>query len=237
MAFSPYQRLLPYELAQTAQQIARLEAARADLLYTPELVAARTLWAATPPLPRGLRGARLETVLKLINDLSPRVTGELAGQGRRSIMDDGRQQPALSAARNRQVDIAIDLLRVKIVNRMQGPNPTQAVTSDILLMFGDAMPEAIPRIKEVVDLLRELYNRREPAGYVIDETLPSTFAARAVNTGKPATSYIRLPARALNGALDESDLACALLHEGSHLIADDGRLRLPWQPAALFPAP
>jgi hypothetical protein len=162
----------------------------------------------------------LEIVLKSINDLSARVTDELAHPGS-SVMDDDQEQPApVSAVGNRQVGKAIDLLTVGVVNRMQGPGATRQVTSDILLMFGNAMPQAIPRIKEVVDLLRELYNRSSPAGYVVDETLPSSIGALGANTGVRATSYIRLRTSALNGTMSAPDLACTLMHEGSHLIAD-----------------
>jgi hypothetical protein len=219
--FAAYQRLLPYELAQTDRDIARLRTAGRRGLYTPEVAAARTLWATVPTLPAASRVAPLEIVLKSINDLSPRVRDELAHQGD-SGMDDDQQQPQqpTSAVRNRQVDSAIDLLTVRVVKCMQGPNATQQVTSDILLMFGNTMPQAIPRIKEIVDLLRELYNRPSPDGYVLDTTLPSSMAALGTNTGVRTTSYIRLATSALNGTVPVPDLACTLMHEGSHLIAD-----------------
>ncbi len=52
----------------------------------------------------------MEIVLKSINDLSARVTDELAHQGR-SVTDDDQQPMPVSAVGNRQVDAAIDASR------------------------------------------------------------------------------------------------------------------------------
>ena len=209
-----YRQLVPHELARIRGVIAKLppEIVEVSMLAS-SLEDVETRWAQEASWTPENRAKQLPLLVKDVNNLALRseAAGRSPVQGEEPLAE-----PAW-LTKNDRIAAAIDLLKDKVVNAISSEDPS--VTGSIALLFPGHAKEAAGRIKQIVTLLRQLNARtRLNPGYQMDPRLPDSMAAQASEPGP--MSFIGLSLGVLSGKVPLGKFATALLHEGSHLIAD-----------------
>jgi hypothetical protein len=205
-----YQRLVGGELRSIEVTLGRMQPGQKRNFYTARLAELQASWRALAGGNPGAQWAGLKLLIDGVNDLSHSVSAP--SQAPTVERQDGHVP---DANKNRHIDIAIDLLQVRVLPNTTKPPLSLSITG----IFGPRVRQALGRFGEIADALRVLYNKPPGEGFIYDPGLPANMGALASGRGDGAV--IRVAADALRGNIPPRKLACTLLHEGSHILAKD----------------
>ncbi|RLK25232.1 hypothetical protein DER29_3221 [Micromonospora sp. M71_S20] len=128
-----------------------------------------------------------------------------------------------SVVGNPHLTAALDELKTRIVDVMNDDrSPTHvAVNTAFARLFGSTSSVAKARFAQTVTALRALLTRTDGrrSGFVCNLSLPDGMGALA--SGQGDTAIINVGRSALDGTMHLWELAATLVHEGTHILADN----------------